>query len=55
MTSIAFQHSQQIYQSATPALQIQGINGKRWKKNVAKGGRIDPWLQAKYSMHTLSS
>ena len=50
MTSIAFQHAQQIYQGATPVLKIQGIGGKLWKRNVAKGGRIGPWLQAKYSV-----
>lgn len=50
MTSLALQHAQQIFQSATPVLHIQGIGGKRWKRNVAKGDRIGPWLQAKYSV-----
>ena len=50
MTSIALQHAQQIYLHSTPVLHIQGIGGKRWKRNVAKGGRIGPWLQANYSV-----
>jgi hypothetical protein len=50
MTSPALQHAHQIYQCATPVLSIQGIGGKRWKRNVAKGGRIGPWLQARYSV-----
>ena len=50
MPSFAIQYAQQIYQTATPVLRIKGIGGKRWKRNVATGGRIGPWLQADYSV-----
>jgi hypothetical protein len=39
-----------IFQASTPVIRIHGIGGKRWKRNVAKGGRIGPWLQAKYDI-----
>ena len=48
MKTIALANSKEIYQRATPVLHIRGIGGKRWKRNVAKGGRIGPWLQAEY-------
>ena len=50
MTSIASLHAKTIYSKATPVLNIRGIGGKRWKRNVASGGRIGPWLQAEYSV-----
>jgi len=50
MNKIALTHSAEIYQKATPVLHIHRIGGKRWKRNVAKGGRIGPWLQAEYSI-----
>lgn len=37
-----------IYDAAVPTIQIQGLGGKLWKRNVAKGARIGPWLQADY-------
>jgi hypothetical protein len=29
-------------------LRINSLGGRRWKRNVAKGSRIGPWLQADY-------
>lgn len=40
----------EIYQAASPVIRIHGLGGKRWKRNVAKGARIGPWLQAKYEI-----
>lgn len=40
----------EIYRQATPVIRIHGIGGQRWKRNVAKGGRIGPWLQAQYEI-----
>lgn len=37
-----------IFEAAVPVLSISGIGGRRWKRNVAKGGRIGPWLCADY-------
>ncbi|MDR5755322.1 hypothetical protein QCE48_31755, partial [Caballeronia sp. LZ024] len=39
-----------IFNAATPVIRIHGIGGGRWKRNVAKGARIGPWLQAKYDI-----
>ena len=50
MQTIAIANSKAIYQRATPVLHIRGIGGQRWKRNVAKGGRIGPWLQAEYTV-----
>lgn len=35
-----------IVEASTAILRISGLGGKRWKRNVARGGRIGPWLQA---------
>lgn len=48
MTPSAVEHSYEILRAAAPVIQIHGIGGRRWKRNVAKGGRIGPWLPAKY-------
>lgn len=45
-----FQTATSIFEAATPILKIHGLNGPRWKRNVAKGARIGPWLQADYSV-----
>lgn len=50
MNSDAISQANEIYRSATPVIRIHEIGGKRWKRNVAKGGRIGPWLQAKYEI-----
>lgn len=42
--------AQSIFHSATPILKIHGLGGSRWKRNVAKGARIGPWLQADYTV-----
>ena len=47
---VAVAHAGEIYRASTPVLRIQGIGGRRWKRNVAKGARIGPWLQAKYEV-----
>lgn len=37
-----------IYAASTPIIEILGVGGNRWKRNVQRGGRIGPWLQANY-------
>ncbi len=39
-----------LYQKATPVIKIHGVGGKEWKRNVAKGSRIGPWLQGNYEI-----
>jgi hypothetical protein len=39
-----------IFEHATPVLNIFGLGGARWKRNVAKGSRIGPWLRAQYEV-----
>jgi hypothetical protein len=50
MKVVALAHANEIYRASTPVIRIQGIGGHLWKRNVAKGGRIGPWLQAKYEV-----
>jgi hypothetical protein len=50
MSSSALAYARQIFQAATPVIRIHGIAGHRWKRNVAKGGRIGPWLPARYDI-----
>ncbi|KQU89069.1 hypothetical protein ASC78_23150 [Variovorax sp. Root318D1] len=50
MTSAAHQHAYAIFNAATPVIRIHGIGGKRWKRNVAQGARVGPWLQAEYDI-----
>lgn len=50
MEKIAIQHTQTIYAAAKPIIKINGVGGKRWKRNVATGGRIGPWLQGDFSI-----
>jgi hypothetical protein len=50
MKSTAVEHARAIFSAATPVIRIRGIGGKRWKRNVAKGARIGPWLQANYDI-----
>jgi hypothetical protein len=42
--------AESIYGAATAILKIHGLGRKRWKRNVAKGARIGPWLQADYQI-----
>lgn len=48
--SIAINNATTIFQAADPVIKIKGLGGKRWKRNVAKGARIGPWLQAEYEI-----
>ena len=50
MNMSAIEYAYSIFNAATPVIHIHGIGGKRWKRNVAKGARIGPWLQAKYDI-----
>lgn len=50
MTDSVIEHAYEIFRAATPVIRIHAIGGKRWKRNVAKGARIGPWLQAKYDI-----
>jgi hypothetical protein len=50
MTSQAVVLAQQIYSSAKPVIRINSVGGPRWKRNVARGGRIGPWLPARYDI-----
>jgi hypothetical protein len=50
MTETAVEHSYEILRAATPVIRIHGIGGRRWRRNVAKGARVGPWLPAKYEI-----
>lgn len=46
----AIEFSKEILAAAQPVIRLKGLGGKRWKRNVAKGSRIGPWLQASYEL-----
>ncbi len=50
MENIANQYASTIFAAATPVIKIHGVGGKQWKRNVAKGSRIGPWLQGEYEI-----
>lgn len=50
MAIYAVEQANRIFQKATPVLHIHDVGGKHWRRNVAKGSRVDPWLQAKYAV-----
>lgn len=50
MSSNPLPHAYEIYRAATPVIRIHAVGGKRWKRNVARGARVGPWLQAKYDI-----
>lgn len=50
MSNVAIKHAKTIFNAATPVIRIFGVGGKRWKRNVAKGARIGPWLQGEYEI-----
>ena len=50
MTDLPIKHAKAIYHAATPVIKIFGVGGKGWKRNVAKGSRIGPWLQGSYEI-----
>lgn len=39
-----------MFNAAKPVLRISGMHGPKWRRNVASGGRIGPWLQADYEV-----
>lgn len=46
----AKEQAQKIYNAATPVIRIHGVGGRKWKRNVATGSRIGPWLQGRYAI-----
>jgi hypothetical protein len=50
MKNLAIQLTQTIYAAARPIIKINGVGGKRWKRNVQSGARIGPWLQGDYKI-----
>lgn len=50
MDNIANQYASIIFDAASPVIKIHGVGGKQWKRNVAKGNRIGPWLQGQYEI-----
>jgi hypothetical protein len=50
METIAKQYTRSIFNQSTLVIEISGIGGKLWKRNVTKGSRIGPWLQANYEI-----
>jgi hypothetical protein len=50
MSLPASERAAEIYRQATPVILIHSIGGRRWKRNVATGGRIGPWLPASYEI-----
>lgn len=50
MSTSALEHANEIYRAATPVIRIHEVGGRRWKRNVAKGARIGPWLPARYEI-----
>ncbi|WP_313300214.1 hypothetical protein [Diaphorobacter sp.] len=46
----AFLIATAIFEKATPILKIHGLNEPRWRRDVEKGARIGPWLQASYTV-----
>jgi hypothetical protein len=45
-TNLAYQ----VFDAATPIIRIRGLGGRMWKRNVAGGARVGPWLQAEYDI-----
>lgn len=50
MSNTALDHASEIFRAATPVLRIHAVGGRKWKRNVAKGSRIGPWLPAQYEI-----
>lgn len=50
MDNLANQYVSTIFDAASPVINIHGVGGKQWKRNVAKGSRIGPWLQGQYEI-----
>lgn len=45
-----FEIATEIFDNSHPIISINGLGGARWCRNVQKGSRIGPWLQASYSI-----
>lgn len=43
-------YAQVIFNAAQPVIRIHGLSTERWKRGVAKGARIGPWLSAHYDI-----
>ena len=50
MSSAASHSAATIFRAATPVLRIDGLGGRKWKRNVAGGARVGPWLPAQYEI-----
>src|SRR5690349_4423657 len=50
MESKALRFASSINGAASVVLKLRGLGGRRWKRNVAKGARIGPWLEADYEV-----
>ncbi len=50
MNDQAAEHASKIFQAAKPVIRIHAVGGRKWKRNVAKGSRIGPWLPAQYEI-----
>lgn len=50
MESKAIQLAYKVFRNATPVIRISAVGGSKWRRNVAKGSRIGPWLPAKYEI-----
>lgn len=50
MNNVANQYASLILNAATLVIKIHGVGGRKWKRNVAKGSRIGPWLQGQYEI-----
>src|SRR3954452_9196915 len=50
MDNLAKQYASAIFNAAIPVIGIHGVGGERWKRNVAKGSRVGPWLPARYQI-----
>jgi len=50
MSATSQTQATEIFRAATPVIRIHSIGGRHWKRNVAKGGRIGPWLPARYEI-----
>ncbi|SFN74530.1 hypothetical protein SAMN05216386_1687 [Nitrosospira briensis] len=50
MDNIANKYASVICSAATLVIKIHSVGGKRWKRDVAKGSRIGPWLQGQYEI-----
>lgn len=50
MESKALGFASFINAAASLVLKVRGLGGRNWKRNVAKGARIGPWLQAEYDV-----